>query len=82
MSVSVPIECAHTAFCSTGSADGVVLAVQLWTMNNYHYYLKQELFPPGANRFSSLQWHPEKALTLYLGASSQCRLTVVRSAPL
>lgn len=44
--------------------------VQLWTMNNYHYYLKQELFPTKQEgepaRFTSMAWHTEKPLTLYL----------------
>jgi elongator complex protein 1 len=55
------------------NVDSTVLAVcfddrvQLWTMGNYHYYLKQEI------RFSTLPlpvkticWHPEKPLRLSL----------------
>jgi elongator complex protein 1 len=56
------------------NSDSTVLAVsftdriQLWTMGNYHYYLKQEIFtdltsepeaPP-----AHVAWHPEKALCL------------------
>lgn len=53
--------------------------VQLWTMNNYHYYLKQELRPPVSTstsdstlnqRFTSIQWHPERAHTIYLTGPS------------
>ena len=42
--------------------------VQLWTMKNYHYYLKQEIITNDASnkRFRGMFWHPEKALTLYL----------------
>lgn len=36
--------------------------VQLWTMGNYHWYLKQEI--PTDNHLPSLAWHPEKALRL------------------
>jgi hypothetical protein len=36
-------------------------------MKNYHYYLKQELFPSSTSkRFESVSWHPEQAMTLYL----------------
>ncbi|KAF4877172.1 Elongator complex protein 1 [Colletotrichum siamense] len=48
------------------NSDSTVLAVilkdriQLWTMGNYHWYLKQEL--PLASEFSGLSWHPEKPL--------------------
>jgi elongator complex protein 1 len=50
--------------------DSTVLAVsyrdrvQLWTMGNYHYYLKQEIkFDGGALVPSgALSWHPEKPL--------------------
>ncbi|RCI13189.1 hypothetical protein L249_0362 [Ophiocordyceps polyrhachis-furcata BCC 54312] len=47
------------------NADSTVLAVmcpdalQLWTMSNYHWYLKQEI--PISN-LSWLVWHPEAAL--------------------
>ncbi|KAL8888320.1 MAG: hypothetical protein Q9215_004232 [Flavoplaca cf. flavocitrina] len=48
------------------NVDSTVLAVsyedrvQLWTMGNYHWYLKQEIFEP------SLNWHPEKPLKFAL----------------
>ncbi|KAL8946014.1 MAG: hypothetical protein Q9222_007532, partial [Ikaeria aurantiellina] len=48
------------------NVDSTVLAiayddrVQLWTMGNYHWYLKQEIFEP------KLSWHPEKPLTFTL----------------
>ncbi|CAM1509326.1 Fc.00g030650.m01.CDS01 [Cosmosporella sp. VM-42] len=48
------------------NSDSTVLAVilkdtvQLWTMGNYHWYLKQEI-PLDANT-TCLAWHPEKAL--------------------
>ncbi|WVQ75470.1 hypothetical protein IAR50_005095 [Cryptococcus sp. DSM 104548] len=60
------------------SSDSEVLAVwleredrdvlQLWSMKNYHYYLKQELFShsPSSPRFRSFKWHPEDPLSLYI----------------
>ncbi|KAI3394287.1 hypothetical protein diail_2934 [Diaporthe ilicicola] len=50
------------------NADSTVLAVsfastvQLWTMGNYHWYLKQEILLKSP--FSHASWHPEKALRL------------------
>ncbi|KAJ9121784.1 hypothetical protein QFC22_002406 [Naganishia vaughanmartiniae] len=49
--------------------------VQLWTMNNYHYYLKCEFFPPASSagdappRFSNVKWHPEKKDIIYLAGA-------------
>jgi elongator complex protein 1 len=41
--------------------------VQLWTMSNYHYYLKQELvFPEPASQAIYCSWHPERPLALAL----------------
>ncbi|KAI5457316.1 IKI3 family-domain-containing protein [Mariannaea sp. PMI_226] len=48
------------------NSDSTVLAVifknmiQLWTMGNYHWYLKQEI--PIDPESTCLSWHPEKAL--------------------
>lgn len=59
------------------NVDSSVLAVcyrdrvQLWTMNNYHYYLKQEVLSMSYNPSAEplhLTWHPEKPL--HLGLSS------------
>ncbi|KAI6781536.1 Elongator complex protein-like protein [Emericellopsis cladophorae] len=53
------------------NADSTVLAVvlqscvQLWTMGNYHWYLKEEI----PVRTKSLSWHSEKALRLALASS-------------
>ena len=53
------------------SVDSSVLAVRyndrihLWTMGNYHYYLKQEVFlysKETCTRPVSIKWHPEKPL--------------------
>lgn len=59
------------------NSDSTVLAVnyadriQLWTMGNYHYYLKQELILGERNlSFSTLQWHPERSLCLSLQEES------------
>ena len=55
------------------NADSTVLAVsypnkvQLWTMSNYHYYLKQELtFPENAARTVTCSWHAEQPSTVAL----------------
>jgi elongator complex protein 1 len=52
------------------------LAVQLWTMNNYHYYLKQEILPPSScsKRFTSVAWHQENPGVLYLTGRGKLRL--------
>ncbi|KAI0426308.1 IKI3 family-domain-containing protein [Xylaria sp. FL1042] len=48
------------------NADSTVLAVtladriQLWTMGNYHWYLKQEIFTE--SQPGKVVWHPEKSL--------------------
>lgn len=58
--------------------DSTVLAVQfkdrvqLWTMGNYHYYLKQEvpiLVDPEYKRPFSSRWHQEKALRFVVGST-------------
>ena len=57
------------------NVDSSVLAVryndrvQLWTMGNYHYYLKQEIFLYSQETCQhpvSMKWHPEKPLHLTL----------------
>ncbi|KAG9221313.1 hypothetical protein CCMSSC00406_0009424 [Pleurotus cornucopiae] len=62
------------------SSDSSVLAVwiehengdtvQLWTIGNYHWYLKHEIISPtwgnSHSRFTSMSWHPEKSLCLRL----------------
>jgi len=57
------------------NVDSSVLAVcfkdrvQLWTMGNYHYYLKQEIILPEASAHSGveyLRWHPERPLRFNL----------------
>ncbi|KAL8822745.1 MAG: hypothetical protein Q9191_006525 [Dirinaria sp. TL-2023a] len=51
--------------------------VQLWTMGNYHYYLKQEIFPKSEGRRLtpiSVQWHPENPLQLAISASGSIQM--------
>ncbi|KAI9664533.1 MAG: hypothetical protein M1821_005979 [Bathelium mastoideum] len=60
------------------NVDSTVLAVsfldriQLWTMGNYHYYLKQEIYFSSAGSISDdlssveVSWHPEQPLRLSL----------------
>ena len=59
--------------------DSSVLAVcfldriQLWTMGNYHYYLKQEILQIKGNVWMSspLAWHPEKPLRFAMGTTGE-----------
>ncbi|KAG8994650.1 hypothetical protein FRB94_009752 [Tulasnella sp. JGI-2019a] len=69
------------------SSDSMILAVwverddvdvvQLWTSNNYHWYLKQELSAPpadmdvGSRRLTSMSWHAEDPLRLVMTSQSQ-----------
>ncbi|KAH9816688.1 IKI3 family-domain-containing protein [Melampsora americana] len=60
----------------TSSPVSTQRSVQLWTRNNYHWYLKSEvqsdLHPQGILNF--IMWHPEKPLHLYLGTASHVEL--------
>ncbi|ORX82781.1 IkappaB kinase complex, IKAP component [Anaeromyces robustus] len=41
--------------------------VQIWSMNNYHWYLKQEhIFNKELGMVSSIEWDPEKPLKLHI----------------
>ncbi|QUC22981.1 uncharacterized protein UV8b_07222 [Ustilaginoidea virens] len=57
------------------NSDSTVLAVllddcvQLWTMGNYHWYLKRRV--PIKSRLVNLSWHPEKALRFAATSSSE-----------
>lgn len=59
---------ANTHIALEWNSDSTVLAVlfgntvQLWTMGNYHWYLKQEIALK--QPCSHISWHPEKALRL------------------
>ncbi|KAF8339341.1 pol II transcription elongation factor [Amanita rubescens] len=50
--------------------------VQLWTIGNYHWYLKQEISASilgsndGGSRFTSVNWHPENPHLLILTTES------------
>ncbi|KAJ7072902.1 pol II transcription elongation factor [Mycena amicta] len=48
---------------------------QLWTTGNYHWYLEHEMAAPTSSaepgRFTSIAWHPERALQVILTTSSQ-----------
>lgn len=64
------------------NSDSSVLAVsytdkvQLWTMSNYHYYLKQELkFPETAARTALCTWHAERPLAVAISTPSTYRIT-------
>ncbi|KAF5133760.1 Elongator complex protein 1 [Metarhizium anisopliae] len=57
------------------NSDSTVLAVvlndsiQLWTMGNYHWYLKREITMSA--EYLCLSWHPEKALRFASASSSE-----------
>lgn len=60
------------------NVDSTVLAIrfkdriQLWTMGNYHYYLKQEIpvmVESDAQHPFSFEWHQEKALRMVIGSA-------------
>ncbi|KAF2004864.1 elongator complex protein 1 [Amniculicola lignicola CBS 123094] len=70
------------------NSDSNVLAVsyptkvQLWTMSNYHYYLKQELvFPEGKTQTVLSSWHPERALSLALSTPGALQILEYLSVP-
>lgn len=50
---------------------GMCAAVQLWTTGNYHWYLKLELPAPGACRFTTISWHAEDPLRLFLSTAGE-----------
>ncbi|KAH7094464.1 elongator complex protein 1 [Paraphoma chrysanthemicola] len=65
------------------NSDSTVLAVsyphkvQLWTMSNYHYYLKQELvFPEPAAQAQTISgvWHAERPLSLALSTTTALQI--------
>jgi elongator complex protein 1 len=53
--------------------------VQLWTMSNYHYYLKQELrFPENAAKTVMCNWHSERPLSLALATPGEKQRSSLR----
>lgn len=50
-----------------------LLAVQLWAMGNYHWYLKQEISPSLAevSAYTSVTWHPEEPMKLAILTPSE-----------
>ena len=69
--------------------DSTVLAVilagsiQLWTMGNYHWYLKQEVKTKLADTssVSPLVWHPEKSLQFLTTGSGNCPHYIILKQP-
>ncbi|KAK9466881.1 IKI3 family-domain-containing protein [Lipomyces arxii] len=55
------------------NVDSTVLAIllsnriQFWTVNNYYWYLKQELYLTKEEPMRFMRWHTERPLTLILG---------------
>lgn len=70
---------AHERIRLEWNSDSTVLAVilrdmvQLWTMGNYHWYLKQEI--PLDSNTACLSWHPEKALRFAAATTASVFLT-------
>ncbi|KAF2127337.1 elongator complex protein 1 [Dothidotthia symphoricarpi CBS 119687] len=69
------------------NSDSNVLAVsysnrvQLWTMSNYHYYLKQELaFPETAAQTVVCTWHSERPLAIALSTPGALQILEYLSA--
>lgn len=52
--------------------------VQLWTMGNYHWYLKQEILLKSP--CTHVSWHPEKALRLAIGSTGRSLFSTNQSA--
>ncbi|KAK7204599.1 RNA polymerase II Elongator subunit [Myxozyma melibiosi] len=44
--------------------------LQIWTMNNYHWYLKQEVHMLKNESVSFMKWHTERPLTLILASNN------------
>ena len=67
------------------NTDSTVLAVamsdctQLWTMGNYHWYLKQEIGAEGSPLISQrpIVWHPEKPLRFITVSSGKSWYSIV-----
>jgi elongator complex protein 1 len=62
------------------NSDSAVLAVvladctQLWTMGNYHWYLKQEIKTSPLLPTAPLAWHPERSMRLVTAASGKFKI--------
>lgn len=54
-------------------------SVQLWTMGNYHWYLKQELFTSHQRMMSTqpLTWHPETPLQFLVASAGIYSISVI-----
>ena len=70
------------------SVDSSVLGVcfkdriQLWTMGNYHYYLKQEILTLSnepSQGPATLSWHPEKHLHFTLSSEGETAYNIIAS---
>ena len=61
---------AHSYYCNNFSifSYGIIFLVQLWTVNNYHWYLKQQLefLASLKDRVACFMWDPEVSLRMHL----------------
>lgn len=74
-SLRLPLNTNVQDICWNGSSEvlAIVLdkSVQLWTCKNYHWYLKQEIFPTSKESdIIYLKWHQEKNLTFMLATET------------
>ena len=56
--------------------------LQLWTMGNYHYYLKQEIFALSKEPLQGpaiLSWHPEKPLHFTVSSEGKTAYGIIAS---
>lgn len=49
-------------------------SVQIWTVKNYHWYLKQEIFTKESQDTKFMQFHPEKPFRLMVGTASRVEI--------
>lgn len=54
----------------------MVSPVQLWTMNNYHWYLKQHIVFPGEMDICGFHWDSESPLCAHIADSSKSVLLI------
>ncbi|KAF2833535.1 elongator complex protein 1 [Ophiobolus disseminans] len=78
---SEELQASTTPLTLDWNSDSSVLAasypgkVQLWTMSNYHYHLKQELvFPEPASQTVFCTWHAERPLALALSTPTALQI--------
>ena len=69
--LQVPGQHISLAWNSDSTVLAIIMAgsIQLWTMGNYHWYLKQDIRTISGLSISPVVWHPEKSLRFIAAAS-------------